>query len=118
MNTGGTEHLGIVGILIIFAAYFALFIFMLWKPFVKAGKPGWASFIPIYNVIVFIQLCGKPIWWFFLLFVPVIDGFVWLFLCIECAKKFDKSTNFAVGLVVLPVIFFPILGFGKAIYSK
>ena len=33
-----------------------------WKIFMKAGKPGWAILIPIYNVIVMLQIVGKPLW--------------------------------------------------------
>lgn len=34
----------------------------MWKMFVKAGKPGWACLIPIYNTIVMLQIVQKPIW--------------------------------------------------------
>ena len=37
-----------------------------WKTFTKAGKPGWAAIIPIYNVVVLLQIAGRPVWWILL----------------------------------------------------
>ena len=34
-----------------------------WKIFSKAGQPGWAAFIPIYNTVVLLQIVGRPVWW-------------------------------------------------------
>jgi len=31
-----------------------------WIVYVKAGKPGWAVLIPIYNFIVLLEIVGKP----------------------------------------------------------
>ena len=45
----------------------AVIIAGVWKVFVKAGKPGWASLIPIYNIVVILQIVGRPIWWLVLL---------------------------------------------------
>lgn len=33
-----------------------------WKVYEKAGKPGWAAIVPIYNTIVLLEIVGKPIW--------------------------------------------------------
>lgn len=83
-----------------------------WKIFVKAGKPGWAGIIPIYNLIVLLEILNKPIWWIVLFFVcfPI----AWIVIALELAKAFGKSTGFAVGLILLGFIFIPILGFGSA----
>ncbi|MEA2043640.1 MAG: DUF5684 domain-containing protein, partial [Bacteroidota bacterium] len=51
---------------IIYLAIIVLMIASLWKIFEKAGKPGWASIIPIYNLIVLLEIVGKPVWWFIL----------------------------------------------------
>lgn len=43
--------------------YFIVIIFLLavmWKIFAKAGQPGWAAIIPIYNMIVLLQIVNKP----------------------------------------------------------
>ncbi len=60
MNSGGGGS--IVGT-IIYLAIIALMLAGMWKVFEKAGKPGWAAIIPIYNLIVLLDIVGKPIWW-------------------------------------------------------
>ena len=89
----------------------------LWKVFVKAGKPGWAAIVPIYNIIVWLEIVGKPIWWIVLLFIPFVNFVVLILLGIALAEKFGKSTLFGVGIGLLGFIFIPILGFGDARYQ-
>ena len=68
-----------------------------WKTFVKAGKPGWASLIPIYNVVVMLQIVGRPIWWLILLFIPIVSIVVLFIVAIDMAKSFGKGTGFLAG---------------------
>ena len=89
----------------------------MWKVFDKAGQPGWAAIIPIYNLIVLFQITDKPIWWIVLYFIPCVNVVSIVFnilVCIELAKRFGKDTGFGIGLAFLGFIFFPILGFGSA----
>jgi hypothetical protein len=88
-----------------------------WKVFEKAGKPGWASIIPIYNFIVLLEIVGKPLWWIVLFFVPCVNFVALILIGIEVAKVFGKDTLFGVGLAFLPFIFYPVLGFGDARYQ-
>lgn len=88
----------------------------MWKMFVKAGKPGWAAIIPIYNTIVLLEIVGCPIWWIILLLVPCVNVVISLIVLIDLAKSFGKGTGFDIGLWLLSFIFFPILGFGDARY--
>ena len=88
----------------------------LWKLFIKAGQPGWASLIPIYNTIVLLQIADKPIWWIILLLIPVVNIVVSILVMIAVAEKFGQGAGFGLGLAFLPCIFFPILGFGSATY--
>jgi hypothetical protein len=83
----------------------------LWKVFVKAGKPGWAAIIPIYNII------GKPLWWIILLFIPFVNIVVLIILSIALAEKFGKSAAYGIGIALLGFIFIPMLGFGDARYQ-
>jgi hypothetical protein len=88
-----------------------------WKVFEKAGKPGWGAIIPIYNAILFIQIAGRPIWWFVLLFIPLVNVVVCVIVGLDIARRFGKDTLFAIGLILLPFVFYPILGFGDAKYQ-
>jgi uncharacterized membrane protein YhaH (DUF805 family) len=107
-----------VGILVI--VYIAVIVFeiaALWQVFVKAGRPGWAAIIPFYNYYVILKVVGRPGWWLILYFIPFVNLIVWIIVAIDMAKSFAKSTGFAVGLIFLPFIFIPILGFGPAAYA-
>jgi len=88
----------------------------MWKVFTKAGKPGWAAIIPIYNVIVLLDIAGKPAWWIVLYLIPLVNFVMLILTYVALAEKFGKGGGFAMGLVFLGVIFFPILGFGGAQY--
>jgi len=89
----------------------------MWKVFVKAGQPGWASIIPFVNIYFLCKIGGKPGWWLILFFVPIVNFIVAIILTVAVAEKFGKGIGFALGMVFLGFIFFPILGFGSAQYQ-
>lgn len=91
----------------------AFFVIVTWKIYTKAGKPGWASLIPIYSTIVEMEIIGRPGWWFLLYFIPLFGIYVMILDTMILAKCFGKDGGFAVGLILLPAIFYPILAFGK-----
>jgi hypothetical protein len=107
---------GLIGSLI-YLAVLVLVIAGGWKVFVKAGKPGWAVIVPIYNMIVALEIVGKPLWWIILFFIPIVNFVVGILISIELAKAFGKSVGFGIGLAFLGFIFVPILGFGDAKYQ-
>ena len=88
-----------------------------WKIFTKAGKPGWAALIPIYNVIVMLQVVGRPVWWIILFLIPVVNFIVEIIVILDLAKSFGKGTGFGIGLILLNPIFALILAFGDAEYK-
>ncbi len=105
--------------LVAFVIWLALTVVVLiggWKVFVKAGQPGWAVIIPIYNAIVLLQICGRPIWWIILLLIPCVQVVPGVIVTIDLAKSFGKDALFGIGLFLLGFIFVPILGFGSAQY--
>jgi hypothetical protein len=94
----------------------AVAIASLWRIFTKAGKPGWAAIIPIYNTVVMLQIVGRPLWFILLAFVPFVNLIVAVIICLDLARSFGKSAMFGVGLIFLSIIFLPILAFGDARY--
>jgi len=89
-----------------------------WKVFEKAGEPGWASLIPIYNVYVMLKIGNNPGWYLVLLLVPVVNLFVTGKLFVDLARSFGKGIGWGLGLWILPFVFFPMLGFGGANYRS
>jgi hypothetical protein len=103
---------------IIFGLLVALLLIVaMWKVFTKAGQPGWASIIPIYNIYIWCKIVGRPWWWILLMLIPFVNFIVCIILCIDLAKSFGKGVGFGIGLALLGIIFFPILGFGSAQYQ-
>lgn len=107
-GAGGSIIGLIVGILVIAG---------LWMVFTKAGKPGWAAIIPIYNIIVLLQIAGKPAWWIILFLIPLVNVVALVLVWMGIAKAFGKGTGYAIGLLLLSPVFVPLLGFGSAKYS-
>lgn len=103
--------------LILYLGIIVLLIASIWKIFTKAGKPGWAAIIPIYNFIVLLEIINKPVWWIVLILVPFVNFIIVIIMYMELAKVFGKSTGFGIGLVLLGVVFFPMLAFGDATYQ-
>jgi len=89
----------------------------MWKVFTKAGQPGWASIIPIYNIYIWCKIVGRPAWWIILMLIPLVNFIICIILCIDLAKSFGKGAGFGIGLAFLGIIFLPILEFGTAQYQ-
>lgn len=93
----------------------------MWKIFKKAGKPGWASIIPIYNSVVMFQICGMNPWLLLLAIIPFVNfvtaPILAILMNVNLAKKFGKGGGFAVGLIFLNFIFTLILAFGDSEYQ-
>ena len=103
--------------LIIYLVLFVLWIAGLWKIFEKAGHPGWAAIIPIYNIFIVTKIAGKEWWWLLLMLIPIVNIVILIVVYVAVAQKFGKGPGFAVGMVFLPFIFALILGFGDAEYE-
>jgi hypothetical protein len=88
-----------------------------WKIFVKAGKPGWASLIPIYNYVVLLEIAGRPLWWLLLMFIPLVNLVIGIVLVFDVARKFGKGVLFGLGLIFLWFLFTPILAFDDSRYD-
>lgn len=94
-----------------------LFIAGWWKTFEKAGQPGWAAIIPIYNIYILMEINGRPGWWVLLFFVPFINIVMPIIMGLDTAKSFGKDALYGILLLwIFMPIGFLILGFGDAEY--
>lgn len=105
----------IVGI-IMYVAIIVLMIASMWKIFTKAGQPGWASIVPIYNIIVLLKIVNKPVWWLVLMLIPVVNFVIAIIVLNALSKSFGKGVGFTIGLLLLGIVFYPMLAFGDAQY--
>mgnify|MGYP000698111848 FL=1 len=108
-SSGNIELFAILALTVVIFAGF-------WKMFEKAGEPGWAGIIPIYNLYILVKISGNAWWWFILLFIPVVNFFATLKISIDVAGKFNRGVLFGLGLMFVSFIFYPLLGFGDYQY--
>lgn len=116
-SAAASSFLAYLGIIWIVAVVVALIGFIsMWIIFTKAGRPGWAAIIPIYNVLVELEVAGKPDWWIILFFVPFVNIIIAFVILAALAEKFGKSAGWGIFLLGIFPIGFPILAFGSAKY--
>jgi hypothetical protein len=113
------------GMLIVWIAIMVFMIVSWWIVFKKAGQPGWAILIPIYNFLVILRVASKPWWWVFsilLAIIPIVGAIlllvVMIFIYHGISKNFGQGAGFTVGLVLLGVVFVPILAFGDYTWKE
>ena len=106
----------ILSFLLISSVIWLIMVIAHWKLFTKAGQPGWASIIPIFNFYILLKIIGKPSWWLILLFIPVANFIIAVWSANLLAKRFGKDELYTIGLLLFPYIFYPILAFGSAQY--
>ena len=106
-----------IGFFLVMMAIAVVFIIGYWKVFAKAGQPGWAAIIPIYNAYILTKIAGRPGWWVLLLLIPFVNIVIILLLSIDVARSFGHSHIFGViMLFLLSGIGYLVLGFGSARY--
>lgn len=113
----GVIVLVLVGVVVL-VALITLIVVAQWKIYKKAGYPGWAAIVPFYNSVIQLRMTNLPLWWVVLLFVPIVNIVFFVLLTRRLAGVFSKGPWFTVGLIFLPFIFYPILGFGRALYHN
>jgi hypothetical protein len=108
----------LAGLMFVWLAILVVYIAAGWTIFTKAKKPGWAVLVPIYNVIVLLDVVGRPLWWIvLLLFIPFVNVIFLIIVLVDLAKSFGKGVGYAMGLFFLPIIFLPMLAWGSAAYK-
>ncbi len=108
--TGGFGMACMFGFIVLIIAGF-------WKTFEKAGQPGWAAIIPIYNLYTLMKVAGRPGWWFLLYFIPFVNIVISIVVAIDVAHSFGKDTLYGILLLwFFQIIGFLILGFSDAEY--
>jgi len=110
---------GFGGVIMIFClALLVVFLVGMWKVFEKAGQPGWAALIPIYNAYILTQIAGRPGWWVLLMMIPLVNIVIGIMIAIDVAKSFGQSALWGVVLLgLLGGIGYLVLGFGNYRYQ-
>lgn len=107
--------IGAFGWFVILAIYL-YFAFMHYKMAQKSNQCdiAWWAFVPILNTVLLIKMAEKPMWWFLLLLVPLVNVFCFFKLWMDAARAVGQSPVWGF-LVLIPVINFVamfVLAFG------
>ena len=108
---------------LVFAAIAVVTLIGMWKVFTKAGHPGWAVLIPVYNFILLLRIAGLAWYWVFtplIILIPILGAIAYLVWVVwvhhRISTRFGQGVGFTIGLTLLGPIFWLILGFGSAQY--
>jgi len=116
VDNGGMFAAVGAGVMLVYFAILLVMIISMWKIFTKAGKPGWAAIIPIYNLIVLLEIVNKPVWWIILLIIPFVNIIFGIILSHQLSLAFGQGIGMTLLLIFLPFIGLPMLAFGSAQY--
>ncbi|MGU3377430.1 DUF5684 domain-containing protein [Chryseobacterium sp. M5A1_1a] len=108
----GTMFMGLI--------FYLFYGYCMYKIFKKAGREdAWAAFIPIYNIIVLLDIVKKPIWWIILFCIPLVNLYASWVVNDRLAKGFSKETPlYTVLLFFIGFIFIPVLGLGSDTFNS
>jgi len=104
------------GITIVYLAVLVVIIASMWKIYTKAGKPVWAAIIPIYNIIVLLEIVGKPAWWIILFLIPFVNLVIAIIVIHRLSLSFGQGVGMTILLLLLGIVGYPMLAFGSAKY--
>jgi hypothetical protein len=102
---------------LVWLAFLVLIVAAMWKVFEKAGQPGWAALVPIYNLVILCQIAGKPGWWVLLMLIPLVNVVIAAIVAYGLARNFGYAMGMTLLLVFLPFIGYPLLAFGDCEYE-
>lgn len=71
----------------------------------KTNTPdGWFAWVPVLNLVLMLQIAGKPLWWIVLFFIPIVNIFAGIVITIvvwmAIAEKRGKPRWWGVMMIV------------------
>jgi hypothetical protein len=103
-------------IMAIVAVLVLIMVISTWKIYTKAGREGWESIVPVYNLYVMLLIARLPAWTIILYFIPIVNIAFAFYVSYKFVETFGKGIGYAIGCVFLPFIFYPMLAFGDSVY--
>lgn len=91
---------------------FSLLIMLTCSNIFKVSEKKKASLlIPLYNLVIFLDIVNMNRFYFILLLFPVVNVLVIYIMLYRLSIVFHTTKSFAFGLIFLPIVFLPILNF-------
>lgn len=85
--------------------------------FKKASKKESTAFYPLVNLFTLLDITETSTFLGILFFVPIVNVVVLSILFYRLGSAFNTSMFYKIGLVVLPIVFYPMLAFGEKAYK-
>lgn len=85
--------------------------------FKKASKKESTAFYPVVNLFTLLDITETSTFLGILFFVPIVNVIVLSILFYRLGSSFNTSLSYKIGLVVLPIVFYPMLAFGDKAYK-
>ncbi len=109
-----------VGMMIVMLVIYVFWAYCMARIAVKLGMPFGKSFIwaiiPIANVFLILKLGEKPMWWFILLLIPIVNLIMMILIWIGIVERLGKPAWWGVCIAIVPIlnlILFLMLAFEK-----
>lgn len=80
-----------------------------WKLNVKLGRKGYICLIPIYNLICLSEDVFHKKWKGLLFLVPFVNYILFLILCDDLLKKYNKNSSYLVVGIFFPLVLFTLI---------
>lgn len=101
-----------LGFVVVYLAIIIFYVVAQWRMFEKAGKPGWACIIPIYNLIVMCEIGGVNPVLILLFLVPIANIVIGIMITYKMYNAY-VSEGWAILGIFLPIIVTPYIAFSS-----
>ena len=116
-NSNVNQLLGFeIAAMVVVALIVLITIISIMRVYKKANRSPITAWIPIYNIVVLLEICNLPLAYLFFFIIPGVNIYFLYKMYVTLAKVFNKEKKFGIGLLILPFIFFPVLAFSKNEY--
>ncbi len=109
-----------VGMIIFWLVFYLFFAYCIARLAKKFGMPMGKAFIwaviPIANIFLLLKLAAKPMWWFILLLIPIVNIVITILMWMSISEKLGKPGWWGIMIGLVPfanIVFFLMLVFGK-----
>jgi len=107
-----------VGMIIFLLVVYVFFAYCLARLAVKTDMPMGKAFIwaliPIANIFLILKIADKPMWWFILLLIPIVNFVISIIMWMAISERLGRPGWWGIVIAIVPVvnlIFFLILAF-------
>ncbi len=103
-TTSTPAGLGVVVYMALIFLFLLPSLIITWRLYKKAGKPGWATLVPLYGNIVQLQIAKLPVWYILLLLVPGVNFVIDIVIIVNFAKQYNRKLGFWLAYLFLPIV--------------